>query len=515
MAGIKQILSINSITGMHQKQYIGSFLFICLLLLGACNAKDEPEKIDTQIAPSVAVTKFSIKPNASVMSDLDSVFFSIDLDHKVIYNADSLPKGTKIDKLVPLITYPASVTRAEITMTGGETREGTVNYVSNPSDSIDFTGHVSLRLSNDDESVSMTYTLKVNVHKTVADSLMWDKEAVSALPSRMASPRDQKTVSVGKDIVSLIEEANSTFTLARCQNPAESSWSKEEVTFPFVPQVRSFSTDGTNLYILDSSKSLFKSTDGKNWTAAGCEWIGIIGEFNGSLLGIMPGPSPLFDIYPRPADFTPRALPDNFPTEDFSNFNSFSSKWSATPIGFFTGGSRAGTASNATWAYDGETWTIISDNPLPPLRNAVVVPYFSYLKTTTSWIQTEYSVWLCMGGTDASGNPNETLYISYDNGVNWAKAGDLMQYPDFIRSGYSADAIIRSIPRTASLDDNWRKIRASRHTPQMRLSYTIEGSQIDWECPYIYLFGGFGKDGKLNDEIRRAVLARLTFTPIF
>lgn len=512
----KKIVNNQPSIGMHKKQHIGSILLFCLLLLGACNAKDEPTKIDSQTAPSVAVTKFILKANPNVMTDLDSVFFSIDLEHGVIFNADSLPKGTQIDKLVPVITYPSTVTRAEITMTGGQTRTGTVDYAAHPSDSIDFTGNVSLRLATADESASMTYTLKVNVHKAVADSLMWDKEAISPLPARMASPRSQKTISAGKDVVSLIEEADGTFTLARCQNPSETLWHKEVATFPFVPEIRSLSTDGTRLFILDADKNLHSSPDGKNWENTGCKWTAVIGEYNGELLGISADTAtPLFDIYPRPAGFTPSVIPDNFPTEGMSNFNSFISKWSSTPIGFFTGGSRNGIISSATWAYDGDQWTNISDNPLPPLRNAVVVPYFSYLKTTTSWIQTEYSVWLCMGGTDTNGVLNNTLYISFDNGVNWTKASQLMQAPEFIRPGYMADAVIRNTPMSASLNDSWKKISSAKRNPQMRISYTVEGDKIDWECPYIYLFGGFDKEGRLNDEIRRAVLARLTFTPVF
>ncbi|MDE6558760.1 MAG: hypothetical protein K2K29_02600, partial [Muribaculaceae bacterium] len=179
---------------------------LAVVLIGACNSKDDPkEGIDYQAAQSVAVTKFAISPNARVMENLDSVYFSIDLEHRVIYNADSLPMGTRIDKLVPVITYPATVGSAEITMTGGTTRTGTVNYITNPSDSIDFTGNVSLKLTSIDGSLTASYRLKVNVHKCQGDSLMWDKEALAPLPSRNGSPKVQRTVSAGDKVYTLLQ----------------------------------------------------------------------------------------------------------------------------------------------------------------------------------------------------------------------------------------------------------------------------------------------------------------------
>ncbi|MDE6271513.1 MAG: hypothetical protein K2M31_00700, partial [Muribaculaceae bacterium] len=464
---------------MTKKLYIIPALLAVLSLFGACNSKEEPEKIDAVVAQSVAVTKFTLKPNSKVMANLDSVYFSIDLEHRVIYNADSLPVGTQIDKLTPIITYPSSVSKAEITMSGGQTRTGTVNYKENPSDSIDFTGDVWLRLASADESAAMTYRLKVNVHKCVGDSLMWDREAVAALPSRMANPRAQKTVDDGREIITIVEESDGTLTLATTIDPAGKSWTKKQLDLSFSPNLRSLTAAADKLYMLNDSGVLMTSSDnGLTWTSVSVQWADIIGEYNGSLLGISgTSSSPRFDIYPRPAGFIPTDLPSDFPTEGRSNFGTFSSKWAAAPIGFFTGGRRDGHISTATWAYDGDNWAKISDNPLPALSEALIVPYFSYKKTNASWIQTEYSVWLCMGGRLADGTVNETLYITYDNGVNWRKASEIMQYPEFARPGYQADGIVRSTPMEADMTDNWTRMASARRAPQMRLNYFVDGNE--------------------------------------
>ena len=119
-----------------------------LLTFGACNSKDDPAEKNFGKDSSVAVTAFKLSDtnNASKFR-LDSVFFSIDLENGVIFNADSLPLGTNVTKLVPVISYPSSVSEAIITMEGGAVRTGDVDYKTSPSDSIDFSGNVFLKLT--------------------------------------------------------------------------------------------------------------------------------------------------------------------------------------------------------------------------------------------------------------------------------------------------------------------------------------------------------------------------------
>lgn len=56
---------------------------------------------------STQVKGFNLKADAKVLSALDSVFFSIDLVNAQIFNADSLPYGTRVNKLVLQITTDA------------------------------------------------------------------------------------------------------------------------------------------------------------------------------------------------------------------------------------------------------------------------------------------------------------------------------------------------------------------------------------------------------------------------
>lgn len=483
--------------------------------LTSCNSKnDDTDEPQVQPSYSVAVKSFKLNPNAKVMANLDSVFFSIDLDRGIIFNADSLPKGTDIERLVPVITFPSTVETAEIIMEGGNLRQGTVNYKTNPSDTIDFSGHVTLRLTADKGALTRDYTIRINVHKAVADSLMWDKMASSGFPSRLDNPARQKSVTLGDKIYSLIEEKDGTFTLAATTDISSSIWSKKQLNLSFRPVISSLSSTEDSLYILSESGSLMASSDCSSWSDTGTRWHTVIGGYGSKLLGItLENDTYLHDIYPRPADYTPATIPSDFPIEGLSNLLTFKSKWTENPYAFFAGGRRGDSTTSATWSYDGSVWAKISNTPLPALSDALILPYFMYRKTSTSWIQTEYSVTLCLGGKKADGRLSRDVYLSYDSGVHWTKAGQLMQLPDAIPSFYGADGVIAATSMHASI--NAWAMQSSPQPKGARIQYFVNGSDVEWECPYIYLIGGYEEDGKLLTAVWRGVLARLTFAPLF
>ena len=66
--------------------------------LAACNSSDT-EYHEAELDGSAIVKGFSLVENNKILADLDSVFFSIDLVAGEIFNADSLPKDTRINGL--------------------------------------------------------------------------------------------------------------------------------------------------------------------------------------------------------------------------------------------------------------------------------------------------------------------------------------------------------------------------------------------------------------------------------
>ena len=122
----------------------------------------------------------------------------------------------------------------------------------------------------------------------------------------------------------------------------------------------------------------------------------------------------------------------------------------------------------------------------------------------------EYNVWLLVGGKKEDGSFNRDVYISYDNGVNWTLGTSSMQLPDIIPAMAYCDNIVVNLDKSGDLSAGWSRAGSPRH----RVNYWVDGDKITWECPYIYLFGGYSPDNKLYTTIWRGVLGRLTFMPV-
>lgn len=475
------------------------------LLLASCNAKDDEKATSDYITTeSVAVTNFYLSPDARVMSKLDSVYFSIDLEHGVIFNADSLPVGTNVTKLIPKIAYPNTVTSATIEMKGGTHREGTVKYSASSTDTIDFTGAVTLTLATANNAISKTYDIKVNVHKENPDTLYWDKVDTQSLPSRMARPKAQKSVVLNGGVYCMIEENDGSFTGAMSSDIFKAEWTKTALEGSLNPRLETLSTGGDGkLYVVDGER-LMQSADGKEWTAVATGWERIIGPYDGTLLGAA-GNTML--CYPEGAVGS-MALPAGFPVSGYASPIEFTTRWSQSPtIVVFGGLTDNGELSGASWAFDGSRWSNIANSPLPALDGLAVTPYYSYLNSATNGHLKEFEVYLAFGGRDADGNLNNAVYVTYDNGINWRKAQDYMQLPEGMEAGYKVNALTVSTSKESNLEDRWKGKR--------RIPFTIDGNIVEWECPFIFLTGGYDNQYTLNDKIRGGVLQRLTFVPLF
>lgn len=485
-----------------------------LLASSACNEDTKKDSFGYGADSSVAVTGFSMKANSDVMQRLDSVFFSIDLENAVIFNADSLPVGATVTDLIPIISFPSSVSEATIIMEGGSKRSGEIDYLKNPSDSVDFTGNVSLRLKAQDGETSRTYRLKVNVHKQKSDSLTWDNIGEATLPSQMAAPTEQKTVKRNETAYCLVRESNGSLSVSSSAAPAPNNWNTAAVAESGTFRVRSFTATDDAFFILDTDGNLYTSADARSWSTTGERWQNIIGGFGTTLLGIAPRDGRLCHVS-YPDNYSTLPLESNFPVEGFSNFGVFSNKWSSDPIGILVGGYDAdGQNTKATWAFDGFSWAKLSEHGPAEIADGTIVPYYIYRRTSlTTLTEEEFAIWLFIGGKNSEGANSRDLWMTYDNGVTWHKAVDYMKLPDSMPALRSCDGITLSTPMSSDLANLWKKIPSRRLGP-WAIKYESDGYIISWKCPYIYLFGGINDQNVLNPSIYKGVLNRLTFTPI-
>ena len=99
---------------------LGMTLLVLLTMFASCN-EDSDVSVYYDYG-TFAISGFSIRSSLD-NTGMDSVYFAIDLENGVIFNADSLQPGAKIDKLVTDITYRSTPDSVIVVMEGGNTRK--------------------------------------------------------------------------------------------------------------------------------------------------------------------------------------------------------------------------------------------------------------------------------------------------------------------------------------------------------------------------------------------------------
>ena len=126
---------------MEKRFLLYILVFALLASVGvSCNKDDEEDdsSVGKYTSSSTAITEFNLVNNSKILANLDSIFFTIDLENARIYNADSLPKGTDVSRMLAEITCPTCYS-VEVSISNAERMNDTTFVYSN-SDTIDFTG---------------------------------------------------------------------------------------------------------------------------------------------------------------------------------------------------------------------------------------------------------------------------------------------------------------------------------------------------------------------------------------
>lgn len=470
----------------------------------ACNSSSY-EDTEIILSSGTGVKTFSLEKNDSVMANLDSVFFSIDLVAGKIFNADSLPFGTKVTALVPKITLMNGATAVELKVKRENNTDTVYNYLEDSSEAIDFTNPVTLHITSANGKSERNYTISVNVHKVKSDSLTWDEQARTTLPTAFAAPTAQRTVRKGDNFYCLTTQGNAcemgihSGDIAGMNGalPSKADWQIKKVTFPFEPQINSLAASDDALYILANDGTLWTSADeGASWTSTSLKWHYIYGGYQTSILGsVQTEDGWRIQAYPSGKLMT---MPDGMPVSNTSVPVHYSFPMSDNPQALFVGGRKAdGSLSADTWGFDGNSWAKVSKRALAvPLEDVAIVSYVTFAESTGLSFQ-EYPSIVAFGGRDASGKPSAVVYASNDYGFNWSKAGDMMQLPEALGAFSNAQAYVMTSTYTAQL-------------ARPRIIKPIES----WDCPFVYLFGGINASGELNNCVWRGVINRLTFKPI-
>ncbi len=468
---------------------ISKFIILALAAsagLTACNSTEEEEQTyaGSITSTSTLVTAFSIKANTKVMKNLNKVFFSIDQVKGEIYNADSLPWGTDVRKLVANITTAGE---SQVSIVMPSLKDGSMVTVT-PSDSINFTGKdgVWLRITSPDGSRERTYGVKVNVHTVNPDSLQWDLNG-GRLP--IAGLRSQQTVEFKNTYICLGKNGSGQI-LAATSTDAE-NWTPLSVNAPADADVNTLTATASALYMLTGDGRLLTSADTENWSEATNGWSHIYGAYGDRVIGVKDGK---WIDYPAGNG---GEIPAGMPISGTSRMWTYTNDWALSPQSIFVGGSDAeGNLSCDAWGFDGTAWMRLSGylgaRQLPAAEGMTLLPYFTFRVNTSNFLATKQSMWLAFGGRLADGTMNAKVYMSLDNGVNWLEGSESIQLPKEIAPRVNASVLLIEETLTS------RAIRPI----------------TSWDAPFIRIVGGYGANGSLFDETWTGVINRLTFKPL-
>lgn len=489
---------------MIKKLAISFAVGVSAAALASCNSSSTDYVEETYSA--AAVRTFHLSKNDSILANLDSVFFSIDLIKGQIYNATPMPYGTKVTALTPVITSLNGFSVAELTVKRAGKSDTTYNYITNSSDTIDFTNPVKLRVVSPDGLCERTYTITVNVYAENTDSLAWDQLDRRTLPSSFPYPTEQHTVRQNNTLHCLTAYQGA-YCMATLQGSLDAitgsgsdlgEWDKKTITFPASPRLSTFTATDDALYIICEDGLLYRSTDtGATWTSTGRAWSTIYGGYGTTLTGAATDNSGNWTLQTYPGTkSTP--IPQDMPVNGTSPAVIYSFAMSDTPQMLIVGGRKKdGSLSADTWGYDGSSWAKISRRGLPEgLEGMTVAPYYT-ISTAADWITRSIPTLVAIGGRKADGKNNTTVYISNDYGINWAKAGPSLQLPTYIPAMYGAQTFTISSTLSGSI-----------YRPAIKVPSET------WKVPYIYMFGGINESGQTSNNVWRGVINLLSLKPV-
>ena len=453
------------------KNKIALFLVGCLILiLPSCIGPGT--EYDYDIIPNCQIGSFSLEHSS--ISSLKTTKFTIDQLNGLIFNQDSLPYGTKIDKVVANVTYASSssVRFAEVVQ---EAVNDSLKYW-NGTDSLDFSKQVKFVITAINGLSKKNYTVQINVHQIVPDSMVWQRLVdLGETDERKIIPYIYNNT----DYYYMYTSNGGTYKLQTSLASNPTNWT-DVGTLTGLPAnqiVLSCITEYEGaLYVTSKTGNLYRSTDGRNWgqviSAPDIRvLLGVVKEEATAKL-----PSALAAIGQKDGSFYFKSMNKSgewtegdvvyeaFPVTGFgtTTYNSMYREY----LLLAGGRTKANALTSAVWTtMNGISWSLIKDSEP------------AYFEIREGLMLTNYDDKLfLLGGMGADGNAYKDIYLSKDKGISWVKTDSLVIMPE----AYNPKAFASMI--------------------------------VDKETNYMYLFGGKETNGgKDLGEFWRGRINRLGF----
>lgn len=405
------------------------------LLLSSCLGSDD-NNFEYDIPKNCQISAFTLKHDS--IPELSTTKFTIDQIGGRIFNQDSLPYGTEIDKVVATVTYMSPISIGAIQVMQ-EAVGDTIYW--NGTDSLDYSKPVKFLITAYDGVTKKAYETKLNVHQVLPDSMVWVMEDVT-LPGTTVAER--KVIAFASEneeqyyMYTRESDGNHLYTAS----PSDLSvWTPQELTGLPENQINwEFLTEYENkLYVPSSDQKLYYSINGKTWEAVenAPSVISILGVLREETTAQKPsalaiiasiGGTPHFANMNKSGVWTEgKIVPTQFP---LSGAAALSYNLMYRERLLLAGGKTAGENILADiWStMDGLDWVSISP-----------VPTHSFGNREGASIALYDSTFFLVGGFDKEGKALKDIYRSKDHGITWTLSDSLVVMPqDYKARGYAS-----------------------------------------------------------------------------
>lgn len=417
------------------KNRIVLFVAGCIaLFLSSCLNSDEQEY---EIPKDCQITTFSLSSDS--VPGLDSVKFVIDQVNGQIFNPDSMPYGTVIEKVICSVSVATGTYSIEVNQYALPDSV----FLWNREDSLDFSMPVRFVTTAFDGIVKKTYIAKVNVHQVVPDSMNWELLAdnVPGFPVK-----EQKVVTWGAAdneyyyMYAQAANASQGYSLRSSSVSDGRNW--EELPLSGLPagvvRLSQMTEYEDALYVPTTTGALYRSVNGQDWTLI---------EQAQSVKALLGAVSPVADDKINQASFLAtivdnngtldfaymnrnmewtigEAIPDGFPVSGFGSLCSYSTGSKQNSLTVVAGKDKNNNLLNSAWAtMDGIHWIVLTD---------VESNYFAKREGV---MFSAYDDKFCMiGGIGESNRAFKDIYFSIDHGVTWTLSDTLTVMPEDYRA---------------------------------------------------------------------------------
>jgi hypothetical protein len=281
-------MNIKYITHLVLGLFLG-FLF------SSCNDDDTTTSYSSQ-TKDAQIYSFSVSPgypkrtndadkkqDTIRLQEIKKIRFAIDQVAGIIYNPDSMPYGTVLEKALITATYNPIYKAASVLVTTPDSIKG---YVWNNTDSINVSKNpIQFVVTPVGGGPGKTYRIDLRIHKVDPDTIVW--KMANSVPTPIGT---SKTI-LAKNMFYTYSFDSGSSTLHTSKKQELLNWQAELLTgLPSNTRPESIFYFNSVFYAVDTTGKSYQSADGENWMLINN------GKNITSIVGIVPQDSRQDDI---------------------------------------------------------------------------------------------------------------------------------------------------------------------------------------------------------------------------